>query len=104
MYNEISVKRYCKDEPELIENYQQAKYDIWNTYVLHHRLELTIDGDFALSADDLKRLGMYYQRPHYELVFMKLSEHQKLHNNKKIMDQECRCKKRKKCSCFKLPE
>ena len=56
MYNEISVSKYCKDNPELIENYTMAKYDIWNTYVIHHRLELTLDGDFAHSAEELKQM------------------------------------------------
>lgn len=104
MFNEISAKRYCKDNPELIENYTMAKYDIWNTYVIHHRLELTLDGNFAHSVEELKQMGMYYDRPYYELIFMKNSDHLKLHNNKKIMDQEKRCIKRKKRSCWKKSE
>lgn len=80
MYNEISAKRYCKDNPELIENYTLAKYDIWNTYVIYHRLELTIDGEFANTSEDLKRMGMYYNRPYYELTFIKRSDHLSLHN------------------------
>lgn len=47
--------------------------------MLHHRLECTLDGDFAHSANELKRLGMYYNRPYYELIYLTHSEHSKLH-------------------------
>lgn len=79
MYNEISAKRYCKDNPELIDNYHEAKYSR-TLYVLHHRLELTINNEQALSMLDLQRLNMYYNRPYYELIFLPASVHLTLHN------------------------
>lgn len=80
MYNEISVKRCCRDNPELIENYNLAKWDRSQVYVIHHRLELTLNEEFAHTAEELKRLGMYFNRPYYELIFLPVSEHMSLHN------------------------
>lgn len=66
-------------EQEKIENYYEALADEFRGWVLHHRLELTLDGQFAHYAKDLKRLGMYYNRPYYELIYMKHDEHSRLH-------------------------
>lgn len=76
------VYRYCrKDEIEKIENYELAKNDPNEVWVIHHRLELTLNGEFAHTPCELKRLGMYYHRPYYELIFLTRNEHQKLHNS-----------------------
>lgn len=80
MYNELSVKRYCKDNPELIENYIVAKEDKKQLYVIHHRLELTLNNEFAHTREELERLNMYFNRPYYELIFLPVSEHLSLHN------------------------
>ena len=66
-------------EQQLIENYDKALADDFKGWMLHHRLECTLDGDFAHSANELKRLGMYYNRPYYELIYLTHSEHSKLH-------------------------
>lgn len=66
-------------ERHLIENYDKALADEFKGWMLHHRLECTLDGDFAHSANELKRLGMYYNRPYYELIYLTHSEHSKLH-------------------------
>lgn len=71
---------YCK-EPEMIENYDLAKADNFKNWVCHHRLELTLDGEFANSHEDLKRMDMYYNRPAFELIFLTKQEHQKIHGN-----------------------
>lgn len=49
-------------------------------YVIHHVLELTLDGEQAHTVDELKRLGMYYKRPYFELVFLPTREHSRIHN------------------------
>lgn len=74
------VKRYCREDPSLIENYKDAiaSTERWHC---HHRLELTLDGREALSIQDLKRYGMYYKRPAFELIFLKISDHTKLHHD-----------------------
>lgn len=74
------VKRYCREDPSRIENYKDAiaSTERWHC---HHRLELTLDGREVLSIQDLKRYGMYYKRPAFELIFLKISDHTKLHHD-----------------------
>lgn len=73
------MKMYCKDDLSKIENYQEAVSDTENKWELHHRLELTLDGEFAHTQAELIRMNMYYHRPAFELIFMKEDEHHKLH-------------------------
>lgn len=73
------AKRYCREDISLIENYDKAISDNTQTWQCHHRLELTLDGKFAHSGEDLKRLGMYYDRPYFELIFLTEDEHKSLH-------------------------
>lgn len=71
-------RKFCRDDLSKIENYQDA-INSSEQYVLHHRLELTLDGEFAHTAEELQRLGMYYDRPYFELIFLPCSVHSKLH-------------------------
>ena len=74
-------ERYCKDY-ENIENYEAAKKDNFKGWDCHHRLEThTSDGERRLvdiSAAELNALGMYYNRPASELIFLTESEHSSL--------------------------
>lgn len=70
---------YRKGEQHLIENYELAKADNFKDWVIHHRLECTLDGEYANSMDDLKRMNMYYNRPYFELIYLTKSQHSKLH-------------------------
>ncbi len=79
IYLDSTSKKFCKDSIHLIENFENAKNDPINTWVLHHRLELTMDDDFAHSAEELKRLGMYFNRPAFELIFLTKNEHMRKH-------------------------
>lgn len=79
MINERRARRYCCDAISKIENYDKAIADTTQTWHLHHRLELTLDGEFASSSADLKLHDMYYDRPYYELIFLTPSEHIRLH-------------------------
>lgn len=72
-------QQYCKDDISKIENYELAKADNFKGWHIHHRLELTLDGEFAHTVEDLKRMGMYYNRPYFELIFLTKSEHQRIH-------------------------
>lgn len=83
MINEIQAQKYCRDDLSKIENYDKAIADTTQTWHLHHRLELTLDGEFALTPEQLKMHDMYYNRPYYELIFLTPSEHQRLHNMNK---------------------
>ena len=74
------MHRYCRSgEYELIENYNLAKADNFKGWCIHHRLELTLDGEYAHTPEELKRMNMYYNRPYYELIFLRRSDHVKLH-------------------------
>ncbi len=80
MINERYAKKYCKDDISRIENYDKAVADHTHTWEMHHRLEFTLDGEFAHSKEELKRLNIYYHRPYFELIFLTKSEHRRLHN------------------------
>ena len=81
------IKLVCKDDPSLIENYDKAINDNTQMWVLHHRLELTLDGEYAHSVKELKQLKMYYKRPYFELIFLPKTEHQKLHAHDKYREK-----------------
>lgn len=81
MINERQAQKYCRGDIAKIENYEKAVADTAHTWHLHHRLELTLDGKFAHSRDELKRLGMYFDRPYFELIFLTQSEHRRLHSS-----------------------
>ena len=80
-----NFEKYCT-EPENIENYEKAKKDDFKGWHCHHRLEThTSDGERRLvdiSYKELKALGMYYNRPAEELIFLTESEHNAYNNGK----------------------
>lgn len=76
-----NVYKYCKDDITKIENFNKAFNDRNNVWICHHKLELTLSGEFANSVAELKRMNMYFNRPYYELIFIKNSDHIKLHRN-----------------------
>ena len=81
MINE-GVKKYCKDDISLIENYDKAVKDKEQTWDCHHRREMTI------SKKELIELGEYYNRPASELIFLTKAEHNTLHTKGKIFTEE----------------
>ena len=78
MFSVRSAKMYCKDDISKIPGYADAvsSSDFWE---IHHILELTLQGEYAHSMKELIRMGMYYNRPYYELIFMPRKQHQKMH-------------------------
>ena len=77
-----NFEKFCKDYTN-IENYEKAKAGNFKGWCIHHRLEThNSDGERRLvniSAAELQALGMYYNRPASELIFMKHGEHTQLH-------------------------
>lgn len=77
-----NFEKFCKDYTN-IENYEKAKADNFKGWCIHHRLETHNSyGERRLvniSAAELQALGMYWNRPASELIFMKHSEHTQLH-------------------------
>lgn len=92
MISESSAKQFCKDDINKIENYEQAINDKDNLWDCHHRLELTMDGEFAHTRNELKRFNMYYNRPYFELIFMKQNEHRRLHLTGRKLSEETKLK------------
>lgn len=66
----LSLYRSAKSEKELTRK-----------LICHHRLAITLDGEQVHKREDLNRLGMYYNRPYFELIIMTTAEHTTLHNN-----------------------
>lgn len=79
IYIRKRLKRYCRNYTE-IENYDKAAKDDFHGWVCHHRLELTLDGELANTPEKLIRLGVYYNRPAFELIFLTRKQHQIIHN------------------------
>ena len=92
MINESNAYKFCKGDISKIENYDKAIADLTHTWHLHHRLEFTLDGEFAHTSADLIRLGMYYNRPYFELIFLPRSEHLSMHSKGKVLSEETRKK------------
>lgn len=88
MINERGAHEYCRDDISKIENYDKAIADTTQTWDLHHKLELTLEGEFALSTAQLKMHDMYYNRPYYELIFLTKSEHMRLHMKDKCLPED----------------
>ena len=90
-----NFKCYCKDYKN-IENYEKAKADDFKNWEVHHRLEThNSDGERRLvdiTADELKALDMYYNRPADELIFLTIYEHSRLHMKGKHRSEETRKK------------
>ena len=64
-----NMENYVRDgELEKIENYELAKADNFKGWCIHHRLQFTINGERALSKNELIRFNMYYNRPYFELI------------------------------------
>ena len=81
-------KCFCTN-PKQIENYARAISDDKHMWDCHHRLETRFsDGTLRpknaqISKEELIELGMYYNRPAEELIFLTRSEHLKEHQSNK---------------------
>lgn len=62
---------YCR-QPELIENYEKAIADETQTWEVHHRLECCFTQRF------LKEMNLYYDVSPEALIFLTLTEHNKI--------------------------
>lgn len=71
------VKYFCCEDISLIENYEKAISDDSQIWDCHHKNEITLNK----SVKELKSLGLYYNRPANELIFLTHSSHMSLHNS-----------------------
>lgn len=66
---------YCCEDISLIENYEEALADKTQTWICHHRKGIELNK----TPDELKEMGLYFNRPACELMFVTRSEHRKIH-------------------------
>ena len=76
MISEKYTKLFCKEDPSLIENYEEAIKDKNETWHIHHKNEIILNK----SRQELIDLNLYYNRPASELIFLKKVEHLTLHH------------------------
>lgn len=76
---QMNVRRYCKS-PELIENYDLAIADKKHKWWVHHRKEN------MYTSSELKDMGMYYDRPPEELIFLTREMHDATYHKGKDKD------------------
>lgn len=75
-------ERYVKDgRIDLVENYELALADEFKAWDIHHRLE--IHNDYSNTRHDLIMMNLYYNRPPYELIWIRHSEHTWIHHKAK---------------------
>lgn len=80
-----TVKRYCKEFTK-IENYDKAITDKDKTWDCHHRNEK------FYTKKELKDLGLYYNRPPCELIFLTVEEHGKQYHKGRQQSKEHKSK------------
>ena len=96
MISEEKLNQYCNEDISKIENYEKAVSDKENMWHCHHRLEIGSNGE-NVSLKDLKRNGLYYNRPASELIFLLASDHTRLHNIGKHFSAETKRKISESC-------
>ena len=79
MINEHNAKWFCSEDISLIENYHQAISDEEKMWDIHHRRESDSEGRTLFTPKQLKEMGLYFNRPAAELIFVTRSMHRKLH-------------------------
>lgn len=88
MINIKNVKKLCNGNITQIENYELAINDNTQIWDCHHRRET----DEGLSVKQLIELGLYFNRPENELIFITHSEHSHLHHSGKHLSEETKQK------------
>ena len=83
MINE-GVKKYCKDDISLIENFDKAISDKEQTWQCHHRREI------ETSRKQLIENNEYYNRPASELIFLTQKEHRAFHAYRQFKGKKCK--------------
>ena len=83
-------RHYCEDI-ENVENYEKALADDFIGWHCHHRLEThTPDGkrrEVDIGYKELKALGLYYNRPAEELIFLTVKEHNAFNKGKQAWNK-----------------
>lgn len=83
-----NVRKYCYEDPSLIENYDKAISDTTQVWHCHHRVETIMN----CGAEELIAQGCYENRPAHDLIFLTKGEHSRLHSTGKKLAAEHRAK------------
>ena len=73
--NLYRLKKFCCEDISLIENYNEAVNDTTQIWDCHHRKEIELNK----KAQELIDMGLYYNRPVSELIFLPHNEHLRMH-------------------------
>lgn len=87
MISSYSVKKFCKEDPSKIENYDKAIADKTQIWVCHHMDEVrTLPSGMVVyrSPQELIENGRYYNCPANELIFLTRAEHNRVHKKGRI--------------------
>lgn len=98
-----NVKKFCKEDPSIIENYDKAIADNIQTWDCHHRDEIkTLPSGITVirTREELKESGRYYNCPANELIFLSHAEHTKLHKTNRTHDEESKLSKSSKGNTY----
>ena len=72
--NLYRLKKFCCEDISLIENYNEAANSS-EKWQCHHKLEITLHK----TSKELIEIGLYYNRPASELIFLTEKEHKSIH-------------------------
>ncbi len=81
MFSKKQAVAYCCEPIDTIQGFKEATESL-EKYHIHHRFE-----DMGLSRKDLMELGLLYNRPACELVFMNGREHNRTHSTRDLSDK-----------------
>lgn len=74
MYSDKQARAYCCEPVEKIQGFKEASVSS-EKYHIHHKFE-----EMGLSRQDLMDMGLLYNRPARELMFIKGKEHNRIHS------------------------
>ena len=80
LYSKPQQNYFAPGELRNIENFKEANEDNYMGWCIHHRLEINPDGTPGKTVKMLLAENLYYMRPASELIFLRVSEHLKLHH------------------------
>lgn len=95
MISIVNVKKFCKEDPSKIENYDKAIADETQTWHCHHRDEVKVlpSGIMVIrSVEELIENCRYFNCPANELIFLTPAEHSKLHKLHNAISEETKMK------------
>lgn len=86
------MKNMFCNELEKIENFEKAKAENFKGWNIHHKLEThNSEGKkrrVDITPEELKALGMYFERPAEELIYLTIAEHTRIHHKGKARTEE----------------